>query len=88
MADKPKEKHLTITYDNEIVRDHRVHGVRIMPGVTFLDIILRFFKALGRDPTGIELRDVLFKEPIAVSGQSWRRLTIGWRMAVTKAVAL
>ena len=31
------EKTLTIKFSDYILRDHRVHDVRIMPGVTFLD---------------------------------------------------
>lgn len=55
-----------ITHNNWIVRDHRVHGVRIVPGVTFLDIIHRLVKEeLALDH--ITLKNVLFHQPLATS---------------------
>lgn len=52
---------------NDIVRDHRVHGVRIMPGVTFLDMIYRILKSKKVDLAKVELREVLFLEPVSTS---------------------
>ena len=52
-----------ITHNNYIMRDHKVHGVRILPGVTFLDMIYRFgIEMLGH--AQFELKNVLFKEPL------------------------
>ena len=56
-----------IHHDNPIVRDHRVHGVRILPGVTFLDVILRSLQAEGQDPWSWELRNVIFHQPAATA---------------------
>lgn len=50
-----------------IVRDHQLHGVHIMPGVTFLDTVYRFLKQKGFDTERIELRNILFKEPVVTS---------------------
>ena len=57
----------TIKNSDFIVRDHRVHQVRIMPGVTFLDLIYRMLKGKGFVPQEMELHDILFKEPIATT---------------------
>lgn len=59
--------YVTIKFEDYIMRDHRVHGVRIMPGVTFLDLIFRVLKAKGFDPQEVELRDVLFQEAISTA---------------------
>ncbi|ACL75233.1 SDR family NAD(P)-dependent oxidoreductase [Ruminiclostridium cellulolyticum] len=61
------EFYTTVRSDDYVVRDHRVHQVRIMPGVTFLDIVYRILNEEGFDLSGLELRNILFKEPIAVT---------------------
>ena len=60
------------------MRDHRVHGVRILPGVTFLDLILRMARTCGLDPAQVALRRILFTKPIALEeGQErWVRLLL------------
>ncbi len=55
-----------ITFDNFIVRDHRVHDIRSFPGAALLEMVYR----LAWDYFGaqvIEIKEVLFKQPIAVS---------------------
>ncbi|MET9660999.1 SDR family NAD(P)-dependent oxidoreductase [Streptomyces sp. NPDC006510] len=48
-----------------VLRDHRVHGTRILPGVAFLDMIYRILRARGVDTSRVELRRVLFRNPVA-----------------------
>ncbi|MEV4432758.1 SDR family NAD(P)-dependent oxidoreductase [Streptomyces sp. NPDC049585] len=48
-----------------VLRDHRVHGTRILPGVSFLDMIYRILRARGIDTARAELRRVLFRNPVA-----------------------
>ncbi|MGX7829583.1 SDR family NAD(P)-dependent oxidoreductase [Actinokineospora sp. 24-640] len=48
-----------------VLRDHRVHGTRVLPGVTFLDVVFRVLRAKGVDTEGVELRRVLFQAPVA-----------------------
>jgi acyl transferase domain-containing protein/acyl carrier protein len=67
---------LVIRNDDYIVRDHRVHGVRIMPGVTFMDMILRSVQGKGFSPQEVELRNVLFMEPVATSEANDRKVQI------------
>ncbi|MCY1047775.1 SDR family NAD(P)-dependent oxidoreductase [Corallococcus sp. bb12-1] len=69
----------TISHDDPLVRDHRVHGVRILPGVVFLDLVLRALKAQGFDTATVELRDVLFSEPIATTEDFDRRVRLRFR---------
>ncbi|RKG95269.1 hypothetical protein D7V97_37505, partial [Corallococcus sp. CA053C] len=64
----------TISHEDPLVRDHRVHGVRIMPGVVFLDMVLRALKAKGLDTTSVELRNILFIEPVATTERFDRRV--------------
>ncbi|MCO1604482.1 SDR family NAD(P)-dependent oxidoreductase [Desulfosporosinus nitroreducens] len=55
-----------ISNSNFIVRDHLVHGVRTLPGVTLLDMIYRLSAAyLGTE--AIELKRILFKQPVVTS---------------------
>lgn len=62
--------------DNYIVRDHRVHDVRIMPGVTFLDMIFRLLKSKGFNLQEVELRKVLFQEPVATTEEYDKKIHI------------
>ncbi len=65
-----------IRFDEYIVRDHRVHDVRIIPGVTFLDMVLRLLRTEGHQPERLALRQILFKEPIAVTEDYDKRIVI------------
>jgi acyl transferase domain-containing protein len=49
--------------DHYILRDHKVHGVRIVPGVTYLDLILRCSKQLFK--TILQISRIVFVEPLA-----------------------
>ncbi len=53
--------------DDPIVSDHRIHGVRIMPGVCFFDMIYRFLKAKEVDPRSARLENILFLEPVTAT---------------------
>ena len=66
----------TISHEDPLVRDHRVHGVRIMPGVVFLDMVLRALAPHGIDVADVELRHVLFSEPIATTERFDRRVRL------------
>ncbi|MCQ8769834.1 SDR family NAD(P)-dependent oxidoreductase [Streptomyces telluris] len=67
---------LLLNRDNPIVDDHRVHGVRTLPGVTFLDIVHRLLVAHGIPLEGTELNDVLFVEPVVTTESFDRELTV------------
>ncbi|WP_186062579.1 SDR family NAD(P)-dependent oxidoreductase [Burkholderia gladioli] len=66
---------LDFEHDNLILRDHRVHGVSILPGVTLIDVVYR----LGQHLLGhqrFELAQLLFRLPLATSGHLARRMTV------------
>ncbi len=65
-----------IKNDNYILRDHRVHGVRIMPGVTFIDFIYEIIVEKGFHIEEIEIKDILFKQPIATSNSFDKKLEL------------
>ncbi|WP_435279494.1 SDR family NAD(P)-dependent oxidoreductase [Streptomyces sp. 1222.5] len=75
----PIECHLSLPHDDFIMRNHRIHGVSVMPGATFLDIVYRILRAQRVDTARAVLRDVLFAEPIATApGRDLAvRVTIG-----------
>ncbi|MEU5189107.1 SDR family NAD(P)-dependent oxidoreductase [Streptomyces klenkii] len=73
-----------------VLRDHRVHGTRILPGVSFLDMIYRILRARGVDTDRAELRRVLFRNPVAAGPEFDTELRIafaadgdGYRVSVT-----
>lgn len=63
-------------YEDLIVRDHRVHQTRIMPGVTFIDMIYRLLLSKGCSAEEAELRSILFKEPVATTKQYDKKIRI------------
>jgi acyl transferase domain-containing protein len=64
MTRNSKSFQIEVTHDNYILRDHTVHGVGIMPGVVCLDLVYRAAIASGLKPGEIELRQILFENPI------------------------
>ncbi|MGO4261559.1 SDR family NAD(P)-dependent oxidoreductase [Lysobacter sp. TAB13] len=68
--------HVDVGYEDLIPRDHRVHAVRVVPGVTFFDLVLRALQARGIDVWRLELADVLFSEPVAVDADRGRRVAL------------
>ncbi|WP_299608347.1 SDR family NAD(P)-dependent oxidoreductase [uncultured Aquimarina sp.] len=69
-------KTLTIDFDHDnfILRDHKVYGVRIVPGVTYLDLILRSAKKLFSKEFSVS--KVLFIEPLSTTKDYNRKLEI------------
>ncbi|MFF9644157.1 SDR family NAD(P)-dependent oxidoreductase [Kitasatospora aureofaciens] len=67
---------LHLNRDNPIVDDHRVHGVRTLPGVTFLDIVQRLLAANDFPLERTGLSDVLFVEPVVTTEAFDRELTV------------
>ncbi|MGW5377005.1 thioester reductase domain-containing protein [Nocardia sp. NPDC003999] len=57
----------TLRAEDPVVRDHRVHGVRILPGVVYLDMILRAAMAAGYRPGELTIREALFQRPVALA---------------------
>ncbi|MFE7799654.1 SDR family NAD(P)-dependent oxidoreductase [Nocardia sp. NPDC057440] len=56
----------TVLADDPVVRDHRVHGVRILPGVVYLDMILRAAMAAGYAPADLVIREAFFHRPVVL----------------------
>ncbi len=66
MSFKKKTFKSQLNYDDAIVRDHQVHGILILPGVTFLDMIWRIAQKCGFDVKNISLQKILFTKPISL----------------------
>src|SRR5437868_10389818 len=76
MAEQPVECRIRLPHADFIMANHRVHGVSVLPGVTFLDIIYRILVAQGFDCGQAALRDILFAEPIITREGFERELRI------------
>ncbi|MYV54757.1 beta-ketoacyl synthase N-terminal-like domain-containing protein, partial [Streptomyces sp. SID3212] len=66
----------SVTAQDEIVRGHLVHGTPVLPGVFFLDLVLRLLRHAGVDPAAAELRRCLFIAPVVAAGDRDRQLQI------------
>jgi len=56
----------TVRPDDPVVRDHRVRGVPVLPGVALLDAVMRAAELSGVDPATAELGNVLFESAVTV----------------------
>jgi hypothetical protein len=63
--------------DHYILRDHKVHGVRIVPGVTYLDLIIRCSKQLFK--TVLEISRIVFIEPLATDETYNRHIQVRFK---------
>lgn len=64
-----------------LVDDHRVHGVRTLPALAFLDLLYRLLGAEGFALDRTELRDVRFAQPVVITEEFDREIEIAleWR---------
>jgi hypothetical protein len=67
MLDMPIHCKLRVLHTDFIMQNHRVHGVSLLPGITFVDIIVRILTAREIDISQILIRDIVFPEPVATS---------------------
>ncbi|WP_157840663.1 SDR family NAD(P)-dependent oxidoreductase, partial [Streptomyces leeuwenhoekii] len=76
MTDEPIECGLVLTDDDFIMRNHHVHGVSVMPGVTFLDVICRILQARGLDHRRAVLDRILFHEAAVTAPGTDREIRV------------
>nr|BFE59933.1 hypothetical protein GCM10020063_044590 [Dactylosporangium thailandense] len=76
MDDPQIECRLELSDTDFIMSNHRVHGVSVLPGVTFLDILMRVLAAQGLDTERAELRRILFPEPVVTAEGAPRELRL------------
>ncbi|MEJ2694270.1 MAG: SDR family oxidoreductase, partial [Candidatus Thiodiazotropha sp.] len=67
---------LTLSYEDLIVRDHRLFQERTMPGVAFVDIVLRFLNNRGFDLDHLQLRNISLKQAVVVSPAHDRQMRL------------
>jgi acyl carrier protein len=65
---------LVLSDDDFVLRNHSVHGVSVLPGVTYLDVVIRLLHAAGIDRTDVVIENVIFAEAITTSAESDREL--------------
>ncbi len=68
--------YIDIGFTDLVLRDHQVHGVRVLPGVAFFDLVYSAMQARGVDTERLELRDVLFSEPVVADVGQEHRVTL------------
>ena len=66
---------ILIQSNNVILKDHRVYGVRILPGVTYIDLLYRLIEGQF-DKHEIALSNILFHTPLSTDGLIDRQLKI------------
>lgn len=77
MIEKDSKQFMSlIENNNPILKDHRIFGERIMPGVTFFDMLYRLLDKMGYSGNEVELQNIIFKEPIITTAQADKKLRI------------
>jgi len=56
-----------ISLDNPVIRDHRVLGQHVLPGLAYIDLLFQVFRKHGYDYRALELRNVSIYQPLIVS---------------------
>ncbi|MGZ8966266.1 polyketide synthase dehydratase domain-containing protein, partial [Methylomagnum sp.] len=65
-----------IHHDDPPVRDLCANGVGFLPGVALLDLMLRLGQAMGQEPAGLALRNIRFRQPIALTDGTDREIRV------------
>ncbi|MGE7955633.1 beta-ketoacyl synthase N-terminal-like domain-containing protein [Pseudomonas sp. NPDC089530] len=69
---------LTIGADHPLVARHRVQGQAVLPGLAYIDLLLRVARdGLGLDCLRTQVRDLVIYQPLIVQAGSALRLTLG-----------
>ncbi|WP_308258573.1 SDR family NAD(P)-dependent oxidoreductase [Saccharothrix obliqua] len=61
------ECRVVLSHDDFVMRNHRLHGVSVMPGVVFFDLVYRAAMAAGWDPARLVVRDTVLAEAIVTT---------------------
>ncbi|AZE49481.1 Modular polyketide synthase [Pseudomonas chlororaphis] len=68
---------LTIGAEHPLVAHHRVQGQAVLPGLAYIDLLLRVARdGLGLDCLRIQVRDLVIYQPLIVQAGSALRLTL------------
>jgi len=57
----------TLSVDHPLLRNHRVHGQHILPGLSYIDLIYQIFRKRGHDYRYLELSDVCIYRPVTAA---------------------
>lgn len=95
-------KKFVLRNSNPLVSVHRVHGLKILPGLAYIDMIYQYFRREGHDFAGLELRRLAIHQPMVLPGTEdilvdmqvldvrpgvWQVLIYGTRQQDGRAVA-
>lgn len=53
---------------NPVVASHQVHGFKVLPGLTYIDLIYQFFRRSGHHFAELELRHLAIHQPMVLPG--------------------
>lgn len=70
------KSNLTVYDTDPLVREHRVHQIHILPGVSMLDATYKTLAAANCPAEHVLLREILFYEPVVTHAEMDRTLTV------------
>ncbi|MBL4763633.1 MAG: polyketide synthase dehydratase domain-containing protein, partial [Gammaproteobacteria bacterium] len=65
-----------ISCDNPIITDHKIHGVKTLPGVVLIDIVCRTLRKLYGAQL-FEFNNVVFKRPVVAAQENDQYVVVG-----------
>lgn len=65
-----------IDIHNPLIRDHRVLGQHLLPGLAYIDLLFQVFRDRGYDFRDLELRNLSIYRPLVITGQQSELLDI------------
>jgi acyl transferase domain-containing protein/acyl carrier protein/SAM-dependent methyltransferase len=74
-------QHIVFRRDNPVLTNHRAYGRELMPGLSYIDIVLQFFQGQGHDATALSLRNMALYRPLIVPESG----TLGVNVKATEA---
>jgi amino acid adenylation domain-containing protein len=80
---------LVFRRDNPVLQNHRAYGRELMPGLTYIDIVLQHFRDTGVDPKTLSLRNLALYRALTVPAEGTlearilaTRTDFGWRCEI------
>ena len=59
-----------ISINHPILKNHKVYGQALLPGLAYIDMLYQFFRENGHDYTELELRNLSIYNPLIEIGRA------------------
>lgn len=71
-----KSSTFLIRSNNPVMVGHQVHGFKVLPGLSYIDLLYQFFRRQGHAFANLELRNLAIHRPMVLPGEEDIEVTI------------